>query len=185
MEIMLPVCVNPYAFPLSHQHLYLWERDCSMNSTINLTDNQIGMSSGWDGTVDKNFGWVILIVILTWFLNFFQMLMIIFRRLMDKVSPPIMYVEDKPKFNGAQRAHQHTLEQVPFFLAVLLLAGIRHPAEATGLGGAWLLSRLLYSAGYYTGVPKYRFPGLALTLTVQMILVGFAASTAAGYLDWW
>ncbi len=145
------------------------------------------MVDQWSGIpgIDKNFGWVVLIACSTFFLNFLQMFMIGQRRKRDNVPPPIMFAEDKPKFNGAQRAHQNTLEQVPFFLVTMILAGLRHPEAAAGLGGCWILARLIFSAGYWTGVPKYRFPGFILTMLVQGTLVGFAISTAGGFLDWW
>ncbi len=143
------------------------------------------MVDAWRGQIDDNFGWVILIACMTWFLNFAQMFMIGRRRKWDNVPPPIMYAEDKPKFNGAQRAHQNTLENVPFFLVMLLLAGLRHPEEAAGLGGGWILARLIFTVGYWTGKPKYRMPGFILTLLVQLALIGFSISTAGGYLDWW
>ena len=138
------------------------------------------------GAPTENFGWVILIACSTFFLNFFQMFMIGQRRKKDGVPLPIMYSPEHPKFNGAQRAHQNTLEQVPFFLTTLVLAGIRHPMYAAIFGGVWILARIVYSLGYYTGNPKYRTPGFLLTmLGAQLPLIGIAISTAAGYLDWW
>ncbi len=63
--------------------------------------------------------------------------------------------------------------------------GLRHPEEAAGLGCGWILARVIFSLGYWTGKPIYRMPGVFLTTLVQAVLVGFMVSTAAGYLDWW
>ncbi len=147
----------------------------------------VTMVDKWRGKVglDDNFGWVVLVASCTFFVNLMQMAMIGRRRRIDKVPLPHMHDEDKPKFNGAQRAHQNTLEQVPFFFITLIMAGLRHPEEAAGLGAGWIVARIVYSLGYWTGVPKYRFPGFLLTMAIQLSPIGFGISTAAGFLDWW
>jgi len=118
-----------------------------------------------------NFGYVIIIAACTFILNSFQvsyanilthanhfsqMFMIGQRRKKDNVLLPIMFSPEHETFNCYQRAHQNTLENVPFFLVTLVLSGIVYPGCASVLGGIWILSRLVYSAGYYTGNPAYR-----------------------------
>jgi hypothetical protein len=43
------------------------------------------------------------------------------------VKYPAMYSDKEPNFNCIQRAHQNTLEGMPFYLSLLLTGGIRHP----------------------------------------------------------
>ena len=96
-----------------------------------------------------------------------------------------MYSEKHPEFNCYQRAHQNTLEFTPFYLALVILGGLRHPSFAAGAGGIYLVGRIIYSLGYYTGNPKSRIPGFILNLLALTALLGCSVSTAAGLLGWW
>ena len=55
-----------------------------------------------------------------------------------------MYSEKHPEFNCYQRAHQNTLEFTPFYLALVLTGGLRHPQFAAGAGAVYLASRQVY-----------------------------------------
>ncbi len=90
---------------------------------VSLSLISVDMADKWDPVAGENYGWVVMVVLLGYLLNFAQMIWLRIRRGRDSVSPPAMYAEDKPMFNGAQRAHQNTLEQLPYFLTSLLLAG--------------------------------------------------------------
>ena len=58
-----------------------------------------------------------------------------------------MWSEKHPVFNCYQRAHQNTLETIPFFLTLELIGGLRHPFLAATCGGAFLIARIMYSLG--------------------------------------
>ena len=98
---------------------------------------------------------------------------------------PQMWSEQHPIFNCYQRAHQNTLEVIPFYLALLPLGGVRHPLVASGAGVAFLVARILYSLGYYSGNPKQRIPGAILSMLSMLTLFGCSISTAAELLKWW
>ena len=97
-----------------------------------------------------------------------------------------MTSEKHNDFNCAQRAHQNTLEGLPFFLVNLLLAGIRHPCGAATFGTIFLVGLIVYSIGYYSGDPEKRVPGALIGGLFGLFpLVGLSVSTAAGLLGWW
>ncbi len=75
-----------------------------------------------------------------------------------------MYSEDHPKFNCAQRVHQNTLEQLPFFLFNLAVGGVRHAIPAAVFGLVFNVARIIYSVGYWSGKPARRIPGSIITL---------------------
>ncbi len=96
-----------------------------------------------------------------------------------------MWSDKHPIFNCYQRAHQNTLEFVPFYLALLMCGGLRHPLVASGAGAVFLLGRVVYSLGYYSGDPAKRLPGFMMNLAAMVTLFGCSVSSAAGFLGWW
>merc|ERR1711994_846893 len=99
----------------------------------------------------------------SWGLNFWQMMKVGKARKALNVEYPKMYSEDKPLFNCVMRAHQNTLENLPHFLTLLMLSGMKYPRYAAGAGLVWLVGRVIYSIGYYTGEPKNRYPGFLVS----------------------
>eukprot|EP00850_Spirogloea_muscicola_P020517 SM000219S06662 [mRNA] locus=s219:30464:31965:+ [translate_table: standard] len=73
--------------------------------------------------------------------------------------PKMFEDKDDSVFNCYQRAHQNTMESYPAFIAMLLLSGLAYPLTAAVFGTVWIVGRLVYSMGYYSGDPKKRHQG--------------------------
>lgn len=59
------------------------------------------------------------------------------------------------QFNCAQRAHANFLENAPQTMLSILVAGVKYPQLAAGLGAAWAAFRVLFLHGYvYTDKPQ-------------------------------
>jgi len=56
----------------------------------------------------------------------------------------------------AQRAHANFTENLTPFLGSLLIAGLRFPTYAAGLGALWSFARTGYAYGYTKGGPAGR-----------------------------
>ena len=133
----------------------------------------------------EEYGFVILAAAGSMVVNFWQMMNIGKLRRKHKILYPVMISEKHEDFNCAQRAHQNTLENLPFFLVNLLLGGVRFPKYAAIAGGVFLLGRVVYSIGYYTGKPERRVPGAIMSTLLGMFpLFGMAIGTGAGLLGW-
>jgi glutathione S-transferase len=81
------------------------------------------------------------------------------------------------KFNCAQRAHGNFLENAPQTMLSILVAGVKYPEAAAGLGAAWVVLRTLYMLGYiYSDKPNGtgRYNG-SLYLLAQAGLWGLSA----------
>ncbi|KAJ7093959.1 membrane-associated proteins in eicosanoid and glutathione metabolism [Mycena belliarum] len=59
-------------------------------------------------------------------------------------------------FNCAQRAHQNTLESLPIIYVMTLITALQRPTLAAGVLGLWVVGRVGYTLGYYTGDAKRR-----------------------------
>merc|ERR1711910_176248 len=104
-------------------------------------------------TIDPVYGYVLLVVFFTYLLSFWQGMMVGRMRTKLKVDYPAMYSDTEPLFNCYQRAHQNTLEKIPLFLILLLTAGLFNAKVTAALGFLWLLARVIYAVGYYSGIP--------------------------------
>lgn len=131
------------------------------------------------------YGYVLLVICSTLVLHIWQMLQVGKMRKKLKIFYPTMYSDKHPDFNCFQRAHQNTLENVPFLLATLPFAGIRHPCVAAAFGAMWIVARVFYSLGYYTGDPRKRMPGVMASYAAQWGVIFCVVSTAAGMIGWW
>ncbi|KAL4859302.1 Microsomal glutathione S-transferase 3 [Chlorella vulgaris] len=95
------------------------------------------------------------------------------------VKYPTLY-EDATKPNAKAfncRAHQNSLENLPSFYALLLVAGIRYPVSASIAGAVALVGRIAYFIGYSTGEPSARMRG-AFTHLGVIALAGMVARWA-------
>merc|ERR1712226_1233562 len=133
-----------------------------------------------------SYGYVLLTVVLTYFPLFWQGFMVGQKRKLYKVDYPAMYSDTEPMFNCYQRVHQNTLERVPIFLALLLAAGLFNAKMAAAFGFIWLAGRIIYSIGYYSGIPKNRIVGSFLGLALAEIpLLTMTFLQVGEFAKWW
>eukprot|EP01135_Chromosphaera_perkinsii_P007752 Nk52_evm41s967 gene=Nk52_evmTU41s967 len=105
------------------------------------------------------FGYVLLVGVLYFFVLMWKGFQIGKIRKKYNIAYPKMYDEKCNEFNCYQRAHQNSLEALPQFYFLLLTAGVKHPVYAAVFGLIYVISRIVYALGYYTGDPKNRVKG--------------------------
>lgn len=136
--------------------------------------------------IPSDFGYVILAAVAPFLLNFWQMMKIGSLRRKHGIKYPAMTSDKHPDFNCAQRVHQNTLENVPFYLAMLLVSGVKYPCLAATFGFVWVVGRVVYSVGYYSGDPAKRMPGFALSMLGGLLpLLVLSVCNAGGLIGWW
>eukprot|EP00092_Neocalanus_flemingeri_P007533 GFUD01008131.1.p1 GENE.GFUD01008131.1~~GFUD01008131.1.p1 ORF type:complete len:182 (+),score=28.94 GFUD01008131.1:64-546(+) len=136
-------------------------------------------------TVDPAYGYVLLVCFFTYILSFWQGFMVGRMRTKFKVDYPAMYSDTEPLFNCYQRAHQNTLEKIPLFLVLLLAAGLFNAKVAAAFGFIWLVSRVIYSVGYYSGLPKNRVAGSLISLLCDLALLVMVFLQVGNMAGWW
>lgn len=109
--------------------------------------------------LSHQYGWVILVGVASSFLLVWQGMQVGKMRKKFKIQYPTMYSTDNDVFNCYQRAHQNTLENYPQFLMLLFIGGIQFPFVTALAGVVWILGKIAYSLGYYTGDPAKRMKG--------------------------
>jgi len=109
--------------------------------------------------VPPEFGYVLLVAISSIFMIMWKGIRVGQARKKFDVPYPQMYSDKDPLFNCIQRAHQNTLENYPQFLLLLFIAGLECPVYAAMAGLVWVLGRIAYALGYYSGDPAKRMRG--------------------------
>merc|ERR1711936_198324 len=153
--------------------------------------------------IDPAYGYVLLVPILTYCLSFWQGFMVGKMRTKYKVDYPAMYSDTEPVFNCyqvkifdvncfpasnavcLQRAHQNTLERIPLFLILLLTAGLLNAKVTAAFGFLWLLARVIYAVGYYSGIPKNRVAGSLMSLLSEAPLLVMTFLQVGNMANWW
>uniref|UniRef100_A0A1B6C1V1 Glutathione S-transferase 3, mitochondrial n=1 Tax=Clastoptera arizonana TaxID=38151 RepID=A0A1B6C1V1_9HEMI len=110
-------------------------------------------------TLPSEYGYVILVGVGSAFMLVWKGIKVGQARKKFGVNYPTMYSPTNDVFNCYQRAHQNTLENYPQFLMMLLLGGLEHPLISAAAGSTWVLGRIAYARGYYTGDPSKRMQG--------------------------
>jgi len=109
--------------------------------------------------LSPDFGYVMLCVVYMVIMNIHLSLCVGKARKKYDVKYPTMYSDKDPVFNCIQRAHQNTLEVIPFVLVLIILVGIALPCYSAICGAIWVTSRFSYASGYSTGDPAKRMNG--------------------------
>ncbi|XP_033007247.1 microsomal glutathione S-transferase 3-like isoform X2 [Lacerta agilis] len=136
--------------------------------------------------LSKEYGYVILTGAASFILVTYLGINVLKARKKYNFQYPNMYSTDPENghlFNCIQRAHQNTLEMFSSFLFFLGVSGIYFPRVATGLGASWIIGRLLYAYGYYTGDPRKRLQGVLGNLALYG-LAGTTVYSALVHLGW-
>nr|CAD7445812.1 unnamed protein product [Timema bartmani] len=102
-------------------------------------------------SVPSSYGYVVLVAASSTFVIMWKAIQVGKARKKYNIQYPTMYSPDNVQFNCVQRAHQNTLENYPQFLTLLLLGGLEWPIVSAVGGAVWLLGRIVYAQGYYTG----------------------------------
>ncbi|XP_010246009.1 PREDICTED: microsomal glutathione S-transferase 3-like [Nelumbo nucifera] len=111
--------------------------------------------------LQREYGYVVLVLVLYTFLNFWMAFQVLKARKRYKVFFPNLYAlesenKDAKLFNCVQRGHQNSLEFMPLFFMLIALGGLKHPLFSSVLGLIYTVSRYFYFTGYSTGEPKNR-----------------------------
>ncbi|KAL2281441.1 hypothetical protein FJTKL_11607 [Diaporthe vaccinii] len=119
--------------------------------------------------ISNDYGYVLLAAASTVFVNIWHGTQTVKARKASGIGYPNTYATDEQakaspaafQLNCAQRAHANFTENLTPFMATLLIAGTRYPVQAAVMGAGWLVSRIVYTAGYTSNGPKGRMAGSA------------------------
>ena len=90
-----------------------------------------------------------------------------------KYKVPVPQTSGDPDFERVFRVQQNTLEQLILFLPSLWLFSLFvNPIWGAGIGGVWVIGRILYAWGYYQEAQKLRLGFGINALSVIVLLLG-------------
>jgi len=132
------------------------------------------------------YGYVVLAGASMHFVNMWKAMRVGKMRKQFGVNYPKMYSDEHPLFNCYQRAHQNTLEFIPYFYPALFFAGLKYPVASAVCGATFAVGRILYALGYSTGNPEKRVAGaLVSEFFGYFPLVFMSISFGGSLLGWW
>eukprot|EP00992_Anisonema_acinus_P009708 TRINITY_DN5902_c0_g1_i1.p1 TRINITY_DN5902_c0_g1~~TRINITY_DN5902_c0_g1_i1.p1 ORF type:complete len:142 (+),score=28.38 TRINITY_DN5902_c0_g1_i1:33-458(+) len=139
--------------------------------------------------IPADFGYVVLVVGLSWIMNIFLIVQVAQARKKYNVQYPNLYAPTGHKhaeaFDCIQRAHQNTLENFAPIQILMVLNGLLFPRAAAGFGLIWVLARVIYGIGYAKGGASGRMAGAALSHVGDfplMFLTFYSGASIAGLL---
>merc|ERR1712037_512786 len=147
----------------------------NLDSILGLLDKKV------PGLLHQAYGYILLVVFATYMVAFVQGFLVGKARTKYKVELPTMYSDTEQMFNCYQRVHQNTLERIPLFL----LAGLFNSIIAAVIGAIWVAGRVIYSVGYYSGVPNNRIVGSLMNLLTESALLIMVLLQGGQMADWW
>lgn len=131
----------------------------------------------------EDYGYVVLVgCVGNTFVNMWMAINVGRARKRFDIPYPEMYSSNK-EFNCIQRAHQNTLENEARFLLMLFVGGLQYPRLSAAAGAVYLISRVAYALGYYTGDPKNIKWGVGCHVA-ELFMLGHAISFACHQLKW-
>merc|ERR1712083_440090 len=164
---------------MGHKHLDFGPNGVTTISTKLWSADMVAIN------VSPEYGYVVLAGASMIFVNFWKIMRIGKMRKQLGIKYPQMYSDQHPLFNCYQRAHQNTLEFVPYFYPVLLTAGLRHPIGAAACGFIFSIGRVIYALGYSSGDPEKRIPGALISEFGGLFpLIFMSISFGCGLLGW-
>ncbi|KAJ6535977.1 membrane-associated proteins in eicosanoid and glutathione metabolism [Mycena vulgaris] len=112
-------------------------------------------------TVPSGMSYVVAALMATMFLLVWQTVVVRKHRDRAGIHYPRAYAENQEvaasplamKFNCAQRAHQNTLETIPWIYVMTVVLATKYPLLSASSLGMWIFSRIAYTLGYITGNP--------------------------------
>lgn len=127
-------------------------------------------------TIDPNFGYVILTLIVAVLqLTFFGGIVGKQRKVCKVPYPRMVSSNPEDGFSKAMRVHYNTLEGMPQYIVMQVLAGLWWPMYAVVAGLLWIVGRALYANGYMKR-PEARLTGSAVFLVgLLLLLIGSVA----------
>ncbi|XP_072029309.1 glutathione S-transferase 3, mitochondrial-like [Amphiura filiformis] len=133
--------------------------------------------------VPAEYGYVVLSVFASFFVVAWMGFNVGKARKQYNVKYPTMYSDKSIIFNCYQRVHQNTLEGLPHYLVFALIGGLQHPVLVAGSSVVFLLGRIVYALGYYTGDPEKRLRG-SFAYIGLLGMLGSTVSFAIHLLGW-